>query len=335
MGPSASRGRPPGGPPALELPLPMGGRRARSVPEPLPEGPGHGSPALDLLNLPEELQEQVILHSLEPSLARAFANSSSLRGRQVSNEQIYKVFILQAFFDNEPPLPVRQSHFAPAAYQFLTKTRRRKLQRDIVECRWFTWNLFQKYIPTLAHLALERQCRLHRNTEQRRGNDISSLPDIDNLADLIEHYIDHPHPKERRKTGLTDGRGSYNPYLNIIRRDLEPEKHVLRPVIFLAIPSRALNPISWTEEARHYLWVVAARVEVGSEYDAAAFERGLKKATNEQKSHIIAKLLEIRAIVSGQEEDQQGVPGRTVWALWAAWAAGAGGAPVGLNPFAI
>ena len=308
----------------------MGERRARSAPEPRADRPDQRRHPLDLLNLPEELQEQIIFHSLEPCLARALANSSSSRGRQISDAQIYKIFILHAFFDNEPPLPVRQSHFAPAFYQFLTKTRRRRLQRDIVECKWFTWDLFQKHIPTLAHLALERQCRLHRQAEQRRGNDISSLPDIDNLADLIERYIDHPHPKERRKTGLTDGRGSYNPYLNIIRRDLEPEKHVLRPVIFLAIPSRALNPISWTEEARHYLWVVAARVELGSEYDAAAFKRGLEKATSEQKSHIVATLLNIRAIASGQEQDQQGVEGRTLWQKFLhKQVAGAGGAPWG------
>ncbi|ERF74896.1 hypothetical protein EPUS_09494 [Endocarpon pusillum Z07020] len=328
MGPSASKDRPLRGPAALELP--MGGRRAQSAPQPGADRPDQRGHSLFLLNLPDELQEQIIFHSLEPCLARALANSSISRARQISDVQLYKVFILHAFFDNEPPLPVRQSHFAPATYRFLARDQRRRLQRDIVECKWFTWDLFQKHIPTLAHLALERQCRLHHQAEQRRGNDISSLPDIDNLADLIELYIDHPQPKQRRETGLTDERGSYHPYLNIIRRDLEPEMHILRPVIFLAIPSRALNPISWTEEARHYLWVVAARVELGSEYDAAAFKRGLKKATSEQKSHIVATLLNIQAIASGQEQDQQVVQGRTLWQRFLyRQVAGLGGAPWG------
>lgn len=324
MGPCVSKDRRRRGQPASELEIIE--RRPQPRPRPTP-GLTRSSPASEpaaessrqtldtvrLHNLPIVLQEKILLHSLEPCMARALANSSVSRGKELSNDTIYRVFILLAFFDNEPPFPVRESHFEPTSYQFLTKAQRRRLQSDIVECKWFTVELLQKQVPTLVQLALEREGRLHRQAEETRGNDLSSLPDVDNVKELIEHYLDGYHSKSSRGCGLLNITLALSTSEDIVRRSMGPGKHVRKSVVFLCVPSRVLDPILWTVKAQEDLCFVRFRVEPESGIDANALYKGWNKAVREKQEIVCKRLVNLRSVVSGYWENTERERGMNPW----------------------
>ena len=333
MGPCVSRDRHRRGQPVSELqmiePRPQpaselqvivprprpGSGQTRSSPVSEPAA-GRSRQTLDtvrLHDLPTALQEKILLHSLEPCMARALANSSVSRGKELSNDTIYRVFILLAFFDNEPPLPVKDSHFAPASYQFLTKAQRQRLQSDIVECKWFTVELIEKHVPTLVQLALERECRLHRQAEKTRGNDLSSLPDVNNLEDLVENYLEQYCSVPKRDAGLVNGDRALGSHEDVLRRSIGPGKHVRKSVVFLYVPNRIVDPMSWTQKAKSEFSFVLFRVEPGSGMNANAFERGLNKAIREGDDTVRVRLKNLQKIVRGQWDTVKRQGGRDPW----------------------
>jgi hypothetical protein len=133
-------------------------------------------------SLPDLILKKIGLSSLEPNLARVSHKTNAA----MSQELVYNRFILFALFDNDdPPLPVRESHFDPPQYLPLTHVERLRLQKDILECRWFTLDRYKQCLPTLIRLAVEREWGLHRRALQV-GNCCNQppLPAFDDWAGL-------------------------------------------------------------------------------------------------------------------------------------------------------
>lgn len=100
-----------------------------------------------------------MVQSLEPSLEKAVKCSLPLC-RGLSDERIYKVFILFSFFDNDERLPVDIFYFKSASYEHLTRGQRTRLQMNILNCPRCTYALLKKYIDVVTYLDITKEWRL-------------------------------------------------------------------------------------------------------------------------------------------------------------------------------
>jgi hypothetical protein len=113
--------------------------------------------ALSMLEtLPVEVIEQIFLYSLNLNLPRA----SPVLAAAVSREQIYRILIILAFWD-DPPTNLRSEPInrilRPLDYAPLTLDQRGTLQEAVFRCRWCTMERVREQIPTIMILTIHRQ----------------------------------------------------------------------------------------------------------------------------------------------------------------------------------
>jgi hypothetical protein len=106
--------------------------------------------------LPVEVIEQIFLYSLNLNLPRA----SPVLAAAVSREQIYRILIILAFWDDPPTNPRSEPInriLAPLDYVPLTLGQRGPLQEAVFRCRWCTMERVREQIPTIMILTIHRQ----------------------------------------------------------------------------------------------------------------------------------------------------------------------------------
>lgn len=195
-------------------------------------------PPSALESLPADIIEQILLYSLNANLPRA----SPYLAAAVSNERVYRLLILLAFWDNdecyddiynddEPekknglrdapkrfqdlgpyPYPSRRNRMysipwilRPLGYDYvpLTPDERGELQSIILQCRWCTEERIRRQFPDLARLIIARLC-LNAGYEFEREEGLD-------LEDLIQSEDREPfgffatrEPENRRKKRKRD-----------------------------------------------------------------------------------------------------------------------------------
>jgi hypothetical protein len=235
----------------------------------------------DLERLPPDLRDKIALYSLEPSLAR----TSRAFGRAMSREPIYKLFILSAFFNNDEQGPVEKSLFAPAIYRCLTRTQRVHLQKDILQCPWFTYDRIKEQITTLIHLAMLQQWELHHQAQKTGTFTLRSpLPSRDNMKALKPFFQYGPH--EHRIPDIP---------CTFVRQPLLGPWHSKDAVLFEYIPSRILNPTSWDIQSVNLLFFVSEHLPTLPEFEASALFQGFETAIRE-RSQVVLALAKIRTL---------------------------------------
>lgn len=241
--------------------------------------PAHATEMSELENLPIDLREKLILRTLEPNLARA----SRLYGRTMSKEEIYRVFVLFAFFENPEGLPMEDSYFHPASYQVLSESQRLDLQRDILECRWSTWSRIKACIDTLVHVAVIREYRSEQK-KRKSGVQTEACPPP-TLEEMIVHFQgSHRHPDAHITCTRTISHPSRRFYFS---KDA---------VQFSCIPRRALNPDRWDDESFEYLLFVQLhlpRFVKPPVYERFSLYEGMEKAI---KQHAFKPLFLLAAL---------------------------------------
>jgi hypothetical protein len=226
---------------------PLASGQASSAPGPrvVNQVPGD-LPVVQFNKLPQHIKELLVMKSVEPNLARV----SCVVLKDVSTNEIFKIFLLYALFDNDQEYPVRISRFNEGGYQHLTKDQRLALQRDVLGCRWCTYSHIKKCLPDLMHLVLARKWEMHRQAQDLADQSDESdqiepsvddlergpLPNDFNDIEALKRYFqsDHSHAQEDTictKIAYTHGSA----------------------VIFEYIPRRALAPRIWDKDDVDYL----------------------------------------------------------------------------------
>jgi hypothetical protein len=212
-----------------------------------------------------------MLHSLEPNLGRA---ALSL-GKVLSSEEIYKVFILFAFFENEEKVPMDDdSPFKPTSYQYLTRAQRVHLQKDILECQWCTYSRIKQCIDTLLHLAIAHECKLHHQAHLTNPNTYG--PPVAILDDESRKaFAQEGCPQDlRTDVPCTFIRQRRPRHPHNSRND--PDLKFKDAITFWYIPHRALNPESWNDEATEYLLFIRWRLALKPAFEVTAFSQGIR-----------------------------------------------------------
>lgn len=225
----------------------------------------------ELEDLEAGLIQKIMLLALEPNLGKAARTSLTL-SRALSDERLYKPFILLAFFENGRKFPVDNSHFKPATYQFLTLNQRIRLQKEIFDCPWFTFNRVKDCVDTLVYLAIVQEWRSRQKQAQLAGTS-----------------IDRPSPPsandvEGRKAFLY--LTAYNdlqpdiPCTLILQEKFEgcDQTLVKEAMVFHYIPSQALNPKTWNDGAIDYLFFVQQRISPKPNFKVMALFQGMETA---------------------------------------------------------
>jgi hypothetical protein len=96
--------------------------------------------------------------------------------KALSDERIYKVLILFTFFDNDERLPVDESYFKPASYEYLTRSQRICLQMDILECPWCAYAPLKKPTDVITYLAITKEWRLRGRMQPTKPSTDRSPP---------------------------------------------------------------------------------------------------------------------------------------------------------------
>jgi hypothetical protein len=227
-----------------------------------------------LEGLPEPLIEKLCLDTLEPNLA----GTSRYINKVLSKEGIYKVFILFAFFENDERLPVDDSHFKPATYQFLTSAERLHLQEVILEQPWCTLRRIKQFINILVYLALATE----RKSDQKKRQ-VGTLPaanDVKGLKSLYQRRYPRHAPHRHQ--------GTYSPCTMILPRGLDRARDAIQ---FHYVPRRALNPKSWDNEAFQYLLFIQLHLTPCPVFDIDAVFEGVEKAIKQQSIQPLYLLL--------------------------------------------
>ncbi|KAJ5438983.1 uncharacterized protein N7458_009981 [Penicillium daleae] len=154
--------RPPGRPfkmPARSSSSQLSSRSTSAVPSPatasLTSTPAP-RPLSMLEALPVEVIEQIFLYSLNLNLPRA----SPVLAAAISREQIYRILIILAFWDDPPTNPRSAAInriLRPLDYVSLTLDQRGRLQEAVFRCRWCTMERLREQIPTIIILTIHQQ----------------------------------------------------------------------------------------------------------------------------------------------------------------------------------
>jgi hypothetical protein len=153
----------------------------------------------ELERLPVELIQQIFLHSLELNMPRA----SMFLARSLSNESIYSLLILFAFFDDDGRHPVDKELFAPAQYRELGLAEKLHLQTSILNSRWCTLHRLRRNMPALSRLAILQAWHEEHDRERQLGGPepklwptplpalqaVASLPALGDAGSVERHFL--------------------------------------------------------------------------------------------------------------------------------------------------
>jgi hypothetical protein len=225
----------------------------------------------ELADLEPELIQEMMLNSLEPNLGEA---SLSL-GKALSSEEIYKVFILFAFFENDEKIPIDDdSPFKPTSYQCLTRAQRVHLQKDILECQWCIYSRIKQCIDTLLHLAIAHECKLHHQAQLTNphtyGPPIAVLDDKSRKAFAQEGCLQDPRTDV--PCTLIRQRRPRHPQNSGNDPDLKFEDAITS----WYIPRLAPNSESWNDEATEYLLFIRWRLTLKPAFEVTAFSHSIR-----------------------------------------------------------
>lgn len=217
-----------------------------------------------LESLPAELMEKIFLEALEVNLARA----SLFIARRVSRQAVYKIFLLQAYW-NDPQDCVRDPYlhwnslyqdiqspkddysdrgifahvFCATTYKPMKIVDQKRLQQHVSSCRWFTLTRFQQILPSLLVLTLntvnhQRTVSDGRLLEPGLDEDRRwTTPDsVYNAASL--GYDDRP-----KEFTILDDFTIEGAYLDTTHGRI----HMIRTARVFCLPSKALHG-PWTQE---------------------------------------------------------------------------------------
>jgi hypothetical protein len=135
--------------------------------------------------LPAEVIEQIFLHSLNLNLPRA----SPFVSRALSRERIYRSLILLAFWDVPVDIPVSKfidrTMMGPFEYVPISREDRKRLQKQVLRCKWLTAERVREQLPTMQILSLHL---LGINDDIKVNEDQQ-----DDFDKLIARQKDSPH----------------------------------------------------------------------------------------------------------------------------------------------
>lgn len=99
-----------------------------------------------LQSLPPEIIQNIHVQALEPNLPRAWPRF----GAAISQQFFYDIFLLHAFWVDPHGVPARgqgpHSCGLPDWYHPLSEHERRRLQAQLMTCRWFSARCMQEAI---------------------------------------------------------------------------------------------------------------------------------------------------------------------------------------------
>lgn len=204
----------------------------------------------ELPNLPIDLIEKILFESANPNL-HLIPESIRTHLRWTTDGPELRGLILLAFFNNDGMGPVNSSLFHPLAYQQLSSSTRYHLQRAVLELPACTFGQIKECIDDLFKLELINQRNI---CIQRRG--LIGIPDINRLDDL----------KTRYSQRLSPNRAPPEIPQTLLRRVTIPlnaqnRKYPLKDAVtFCCVPSRALDPPTWSRDATEYLLFILQRL---------------------------------------------------------------------------
>lgn len=217
-----------------------------------------------LESLPLELIEKIFLEAREVNFARA-----SLRiARWMSREKVYKIFLLQAYW-NDPQDCIRDPYlhwnsayqdvslpkynyadreivahtFGAIRYQPLRLMEQERLQRLVASCCWFNLSRFKKVLPLLLTLTLNTVD--YQRVLSGWGlidhwidmDNLSSTYSATNTAGLLSHDRE---PRELRILDDFTVEGTYH-------NAAHGRAHMIRAVRVFHFPSKVLHG-PWTDD---------------------------------------------------------------------------------------
>ena len=217
-----------------------------------------------LESLPAELIEKIFLEALEVNLARA----SFLIARQVSRQAVYKIFLLQAYW-NDPQDCVRDPYlhwnsfyqdiqspkndytdrgifghiFRATSYKPMKIAEQRRLQHLVSSCRWFTPTRFHLIVPSLLMLTLNTACH------QRTFSDGRLLhPWLDEngrciTPDSVDRTVSFGYDDRPKEFTILDDFTVEGAYLDRTHGRI----HMIRTTRVFCLPSKVLHG-PWTQE---------------------------------------------------------------------------------------
>jgi hypothetical protein len=166
-----------------------------------------------------------------------------------------------------------------------------RLQKDILQCSWFTYDRIKEQINTLVHLTILQQWELHHQAQKAGTFTLRSpLPSRENIKALktLFQYVPHEHRIPDIPCTFVRLLGSWD------SKDA---------VVFEYIPRRILNPVSWDIQSVNFLLFVSEHLSTLPDFEASALFQGFETAIR-QRSKVVVALAKIRTLVIDQRRQK-------------------------------
>lgn len=301
---------------------------------PLQSSSARMSPTLSRLSvlesLPNELIHQIHLESLEVNLARASLTIS----RAVSTESIFSRFVIQAFW-NDPQQCFRDPHFhrnsaytdlpferfnytqydifkknfGHIPYQDLKIDVQKRLQKDVLSCRWFSIRRLERAFPILLAMTMSTthyQFALvaHMSADDLPDGRLPCILSSSTPGSGTELSCCLRNDRSEKKLDIIDSLTVQATYHNPVHG----RPHLFRTLRVFHIPEKILSG-PWTEEQKQMLmllrrgfgkrfkwhekthWTSSQRFLAPSFSEAACME-GIQRAIHAQDHQILRYLLD-------------------------------------------
>ncbi|KIX96297.1 uncharacterized protein Z520_08075 [Fonsecaea multimorphosa CBS 102226] len=294
-----------------------------------------------LESLPVEIIEQMFFYCLEVNLPRASVYLASA----LSRPAVYRALVLLAYFQAAPQSHVETRHFLPATFRLIGVDDRRRLQEDILRCKWCTFEFLQSCMPALTRLAMVREWHYEREeltwarskgVRQKVVDELVELPDpdvflppIDDTSAMEKYFRPRsamlPDKQQQDEAMSADGSDKY-PLLVIdtlhhagIEEQPPPEGDdvslIHRPQTVLAaeiIPENIVLRKPWTDANIKLLQLLRQAMRFGgcqpTQPSPQALFEGMANAVREGNELALLVLLELHETVTGRVYQEQVPP---------------------------
>ena len=266
--------------------------------------------------LPTEIIQHIFFLSLEPSLTATSRTFNAV----LSDEAVFRTFLLFAYFEPQDDMPVEEKHFLPAEYRYLNSQERKELQRTIWKFRWCNRARIDSCLPILRRLVT---VQVWHEESERRSQHSKDPTKPANTALLLQSKVPLPDLNDEKalrrffrvpKDLDSQGTLEYSKWA-MFRAYNSPHrlKAIATPTVpvlaVLMAPHTLLCGSPWTNEKYHLLRIlfVAAykrtreRVNIIDADTQNSLFHGMESAIVDKRADILRFLLKLWAMERGSK----------------------------------